>query len=236
MAIEETSGCIFEDLPEFLDTIFPLAQLADGEQAGKDLVQRFVDKFLQDGLLKPSKWVKIPDEEFAEKDLLAPIVKVLNSITEWCGAEKRINWLDSHDKPPQATYVELLRPDLFAMLDHAAGSPTHWHKMLVPIEVKKRSRPADALPQLLTYARTALRMQWNHRFLFGLIFAGTYFQVWLFDRAGAIASPKINFHLVRMSLVAVSTSLTQVSCPTGTQEAHSSYCRDSTEDPASTWL
>src|SRR5262249_22955449 len=117
--IHETSGCIFQDLPEFLDTFFPLAQLTDGKQAGKDFIKGCIDNFVRDGLLTPEKWLKFPDDdEFEEKQLYAPIGEVLNAITKRCGAENHINWCDSPNKPPQAAYYELLRPDLFAMLNH----------------------------------------------------------------------------------------------------------------------
>jgi hypothetical protein len=197
-----------------------------------------MDKLIHDGLYVPSRrrWKNFPDDGCDENQLLKPLVEVLNVITELCGSQDRINWRDEHSKPPQSAYQEHLRPDIVAMLNHNVNSPIHWHNVLLPVEVKKCTPPEQAVSQLLTYAKTILRMQWNRRFTFGLIFAGSDFQVWLIDRSGAIGSPKINFHKVRMSLVAVSTSLTYISWSTGCLDVRSGYCSVNAEDPATTWL
>jgi hypothetical protein len=210
LVINEVAGCVFQNLPDFLDTIFPVAQLANEIQTGQDRLWQFLRELVNAGLLEPSRWKNFPDDGCHEIQLLDPFVEIFNAITKLCGSEDRIKWRDEHSKPPQSACGELLRPDILAMLNHPVNSPVHWHNVLLPVEVKRRNQPQQALPQLITYARNILREQWNRRFTFGFICAGREFQVWLFDRSGAIGSPTINFHQVRTSLVAVSTSLMQV--------------------------
>lgn len=216
MVIDEVDGCVFQD-PAFVDTIFPLALIANGEEAARERIRKFMEELENRGLLEPiqydwPRWKELVSLT-KESDMLTPLVKILNAITELCGSAGSIQWRDEHDKPPRSACHEKLRPDILAMLKHF--SPVHWHNVLLPIEIKRRNRPEQALPQLITYARNVLREQWDRRFTFGLIFAGKMFEVWLFDRSGAVGSPAFDFHKVRMNVVAVSTWLTQVSWPTG---------------------
>lgn len=213
LVIDEVKGCVFQGLPEFLDTFFPLDRLANGTHSGKDRLKQFLVGLTTQGLLQtlPTQWAKIPNDGDNELAMLEPLVEVFNAITKMCGSEDHIRWQDVHSVPPRSVRDELLRPDLVARLDSPFNSPVHWHNVLLPFEVKRKGDPRQALPQLITYARVMLKEQWNRQFTFGLICAKKAIQVWLFDRAGAIGSPAINYHDVRISLLALSTSLTQVS-------------------------
>jgi len=197
-ARKESHGCIFGDIPEFLDRFFPVDQLTKGRQTGQTRIQGIMEKLMTKGHFRErdSKW-NIPDTT-VEKDLYRPLLRAFSAINKICVPRKpNIEWRDIHSTPPDSIHDQLDRPDIAAISRFPGmvhpGRKAHWHDILVPVEVKGTLHNDD-LGQLLGYVRVMLREQWNRRFTFGLLFTARKFQVWLFDQSGAIGSTQINFH------------------------------------------
>jgi len=197
-ARKESRGCIFGDIPEFLDRFFPVDQLTKGRQTGQTRIQAIMEKLTTKGCFREhdSKW-NIPNTT-VEKDLYRPLLRIFSTINKMCVPRKpNVEWRDIHSTAPGSVHDQLDRPDIAAisrfprMVD--PGQKAHWHDILVPVEVKGTWHNDD-IEQLLGYVRVMLREQWNRRFTFGLLFTARKFQVWLFDRSGAIGSTQINFH------------------------------------------
>jgi len=157
-----------------------------------------MEKLTKSGHFKErdSKW-NIPNTT-VENDLYRPLLRTFSAINKICVPRKpNVEWRDIHSRAPHSVHEQLDRPDIAAISKFPRmvnpGRQAHWHDILVPVEVKGTWRNDD-LEQLLGYARVMIREQWNRRFTFGLLFTARKFQVWLFDRSGAIGSTPIDFH------------------------------------------
>ncbi|KAI0792165.1 hypothetical protein C8Q75DRAFT_864673 [Abortiporus biennis] len=200
----EMRNCIFSNRSEFINTFF---NKIDDKQC-----KRILDSLTKKGLYKPKAgrrktpfWTNLPRRPSNETVLYAPLVEILNAITEEQGSTHgglRLSWRDVHNKAPSTVVYNThtdTRPDIIG--EYAEGEDTlrdvaWWYRIAILIELKKLHTAEDAptLVQLLQYARQTFKEQPFRRFLFGFTFHRTDMTFWHCDRAGAIGSIMINIH------------------------------------------
>ena len=196
---DELRSAFFTDTPGFLDTFFP------------GLDDKITDILTK---LDDSLWLKFPDssdKNRKEKSYYSPFVDLANAVHVACGKDLRPSrWLpDPHRSPPSYdTKAADLQPDIIAALgvpdtpkDTSAKSsvPTKvpWHRILVPMEVKKGDVEKAAALQLFTYIRQVFHESVDRRFVFGLVLADRNITIYLADRSGVLGSTSFNMHDVR---------------------------------------
>ncbi|KAI0792099.1 hypothetical protein C8Q75DRAFT_619441 [Abortiporus biennis] len=205
---KEMGYSIFANRPDFIDTFF--------DKVDKQQCQHILDSLVVKGLYKPNArtrktppWTKLPRKPTDETSLYAPLVDVLNIITEQEGSTHdglRLLWRDVHDKAPKTVLNEASTdtlPDVigeYVANKAALTKAPWWYRIAILIKSTKATREDKTDPenptlvQLLEYARQTFKEQPFRRFLFGITFHCADMTFWHFDRAGGIGSIMINIH------------------------------------------
>ncbi|KAL4246358.1 hypothetical protein ABKN59_009111 [Abortiporus biennis] len=219
----EMRGCIFSNHPHFIKTMF--------DKVTDEDCLSILEALKSDGLWasSPTKiedgyWVDLPQDPVDEKSLYAPLVDILNAITELqhehddTPRDVKLVWKDIHNLSPGFLLKgssTLMRPDIISQYETVDASgpgaeePTTtqesearrklrawWYRLVVIIELKKEYPFSSntTLTQLLQYARQVFKEQPFRRFLFGCTFHRTNATFWYCDRAGVLGSCMIEIH------------------------------------------
>ena len=116
-----------------------------------------------------------------------------------------MTWRDRHDHVPLSLDPRApeVRPDIVATLGEGAGlnldaaEAIPWSRILVPIEVKKRSTDENngpALLQLLKYMHMVFHEAVDRSFVLGIVLAHTKMSVYIADRTGVLGSEIFDIH------------------------------------------
>ncbi|CEL62172.1 hypothetical protein RSOLAG1IB_12508 [Rhizoctonia solani AG-1 IB] len=193
---DELRDVIFHD-PKFIDHFLA----GDNDKLTK--IVKHCRK--QDQQLKRKKKWSIPARVSDEKELYAPVLKVLNTIkkavddvhgfpealvpvTEDVEPEVII---DSHKYPINSDLAntQLIKPDLVLFQD----AQRHWENVRLPIEIKRLpGHHKVGMKQLSRYARAVFAHQIHRRHLYGLMVCGQEATFVRFDRAGILYSGRID--------------------------------------------
>ncbi|CCO37270.1 hypothetical protein BN14_11425 [Rhizoctonia solani AG-1 IB] len=159
----------------------------------------------QDQQLKRKKKWSIPERVSDEKELYAPVLKVLNTIKKAVDdvhgfPEAMVPSLedvepeviiDNHKYPINSDLAntQLIKPDLVLFQD----AQRHWENVRLPIEIKRLpGHHKVGMKQLSRYARAVFAHQLHRRHLYGLIVCGREATFVRFDRAGILYSGRID--------------------------------------------
>ena len=118
-------------------------------------------------------------------------------------ARREISWQDIHDQTPRvnpgACHKTQIRPDIGGLVtgfQTLLGTELCWGHFVVVVELKGPNWQKHYILtfiQLDMYAEQVLIDQPDRSFCFGLLFHKAIFQVWLFDRSGAIGSQRYSW-------------------------------------------
>ncbi|KZV71162.1 hypothetical protein PENSPDRAFT_650916 [Peniophora sp. CONT] len=208
---------VLEDDPATFFDHFLSGKASRSKRTVADITASVKAALLKNGTLKPAgtgdatQWTKFPVKQPQnEASLYKPMIEILQAITKECSsiAEDDITikttWIDQHERCIKSHRNEVdWKPDVFSVRqgsprkrgDNGVTPKEIWWRMVQTIlEIKKRGDTSLALVQLLRYIRQALCEQPDRRFMYGLVLAGKFLQVWHVDRSGAIAPKQFDIH------------------------------------------
>ncbi|TFK49032.1 hypothetical protein OE88DRAFT_456536 [Heliocybe sulcata] len=190
----------FADTPGILEVLFPQ------EERVTDSIMRTA---MEQGLYQPGldetragRWASFPAQTMSTDTTCQAFVAFANAL---CGMifEKehlrpRLTWVNLYMPHANLSPIEAdHRPQIIASAAHNPADRSAlrwWHNAVVHVEVVQRHKVERAVINFVRRAAQIFRGQANRRFLFGLIVAGPFFQVWMVDRSGSMMSEYINIH------------------------------------------
>ncbi|CEL58524.1 hypothetical protein RSOLAG1IB_08615 [Rhizoctonia solani AG-1 IB] len=195
---DELRNSIFHD-PKFIGHFL----VGDSDKLTK--VIKYCSK--HDYLFETKKKWSIPARVSEERNLYAPVLRILNTIKKAVGdvhgfpealqlvpgpmgATPELI-IDNHSHPIDSdlTDTRLIKPDLVLFQD----AQRHWENVRLPIEIKRLPGHHKAgMKQLSRYARAVFAHQLHRRHLYGLIVCGREATFVRFDRAGILYSGRID--------------------------------------------
>lgn len=187
----ELRSAFFAETPGFLDTFFPISD------------EKITEIY---NAIGDSLWSGFPKE----KARYQPFADFANTIHAACGndAHHDLRWSSARVRYPlyHDTKATDMQPDIIAALgvpdetkakseNFSERTKTPWHRILVPIVVKKDGMEAPV--QLFKYIRQIFRDTADRRFVFGLVLENCDITIYLADRSGVLGSTSFDIHDVR---------------------------------------
>ncbi|KZT25676.1 hypothetical protein NEOLEDRAFT_1178145 [Neolentinus lepideus HHB14362 ss-1] len=190
----------FAAVPEFLEVLFPQ------DDRVTDLIIRAA---IEKGLYQPGvngtgtgRWTAFPADRTSVDTTCDAFVLLANALSVKIFEENRLKprliWEIVHTPHASASTVEAdYTPRVTAS---TTGGPADlsalgwWHNVVVPVEVVEQHRVERAVINFVRRTAQIFRGQPNRRFLYGLVLAGQFMQVWMVDRSGSMMSEYINIH------------------------------------------
>ncbi|KAH9835348.1 uncharacterized protein C8Q71DRAFT_765355 [Rhodofomes roseus] len=206
--VQELDGHVFCEVPDFLETIFPVDEALINSVYG--ILCRTKHSAYDTKTKRWSHYSFSPPT--LEKTLYPQFVKLAGTVSNAVSQAMEVpawetraptqtnglRWYDCHDATPLSRdpYISEVRPDIVAALGVSAAKQPQipWSRILVPVEVKKKETDGPALLQLLKYVRLVFRESADRCFVLGLVVACANVSVYLADRTGVIGSTVFNIH------------------------------------------